>query len=538
MAKSRVLIIGGGFGGAFTAKYLSKYGADSFEVELISDRNYFVFQPLLPEIASGTLNAQDSVTPLRLLLPGVSIRLAEVKGIDFSRKIVKVLQGRKLVAIEVAYDHLVIASGQITDLSLFPGFPDHSMCMKDLADAYRLRNHVIQCLELADITENPELKKMALTFVVAGGGFSGVETIGEMTEMIRRTLKYYPNIEAQEINPILIQRGKRVLPEMEEKLGDYALKALSKAGIDVRLSTGIDSATSTCIRTADGRVIKTLTSVTTVGNGPSPFLKSLDLSLERGKIAVSRTFEVPEHDSVWALGDAALVPMLLKDGSQTYAPPTAQFAVRQARALAKNLVAREQGRVLDNFCYRPLGMLASLGNYKGVATIMGVSVTGLAGWLLWRGLYIGMLPGFSTRLRVALNWLFDYVMPRTIVHMAHEQSAATRYMHYAKGDQVYETGHVLKGFYTVISGSFEMCIESATGDPMIKQFKVGDHWGERMLEQEIPTTGRVTALENSVVLVMQADDFKRFRNAFGPMADYFKNIDDARYSILARSSNP
>ena len=243
--------------------------------------------------------------------------------------------------VQVPYDHVVIATGQVTDLSMFPGFTQHSMTMNDLADAQRLRNHVIQCLELADITLNAQLKKAALTFVVAGGGFSGVETMGELVEMIRRTLHHYPNIAPEEIKPILIQRGDRLLPEMQPELSEYAVQSLIRAGVEVRLKTGISSATAMSLATQDGQSIQCMTTVTTIGNGPSGFLRSLDLQLVKGKIPVNANLEVVDLDNVWALGDAALIPMeangKLTDLS-TYAPPTAQFAVREAQFLAKNIL--------------------------------------------------------------------------------------------------------------------------------------------------------------------------------------------------------
>jgi NADH dehydrogenase len=537
MKKSKVVIIGGGFGGGFAAKYLHKYAAAEIEVELISQRNYFVFQPLLPEIASGTLNAQDAVTPLRLMLPQVKIRLAEVKSIDFAQKVITVLQGRKTVVVQVPYDHVVIATGQVTDLSMFPGFTQHSMTMNDLADAQRLRNHVIQCLELADITLNAQLKKAALTFVVAGGGFSGVETMGELVEMIRRTLHRYPNIAPEEIKPILIQRGDRLLPEMQPELSEYAVQSLIRAGVEVRLKTGISSATAMSLATQDGQSIQCMTTVTTIGNGPSGFLRSLDLQLVKGKIPVNANLEVVDLDNVWALGDAALIPMeangKLTDLS-TYAPPTAQFAVREAQFLAKNILAKVTGQSLQHFHYRPLGALASLGSYRAVATIFGFSLTGLLAWIMWRGLYIGMLPGFSTRLRVALNWLFDYFMPRTIVQMAHAESPGTDYIHYAKGEVVFLPGEVIQGFYTVVTGSFVMEVVDDSGQCLLKEYLPGDHWGERILQKDIATTGKVVAKEDGVVLVLKSEDFKRLCAEFKPLQDYFASLGEDRYSSNAQ----
>ena len=526
MSKTKIVIVGGGFGGVFTAKYLYKYGKQLFDIELISSQNYFVFQPLLPEVAAGTINAQDAVTPLRLMLPGIKIRQAEVKSVDFNNNTVTILQGRKRILQTISYDHVVLAGGQITDLSFFTGFEQHSLCMKNLSDAYHLRNHVIKCLELADVTKIEAVKKQFLTFVVAGGGFSGVETMGELMEMIHRSLKYYPNISKEDIRAVIIQRDNRILMEMSPKLSAYTHKDLEKRGVEILLETGVKSATANAVYTSDGRSINTNTIVTTIGNGPSAFAKSLGVELVRGKIPTKRTLQLDGHEHVWSLGDAALIPM---DDSESprYAPPTAQFARQQAKVLAKNLVKMQQGKKLNNFDYKPKGIMASLGNYTGVAEIYGIKIKGLIAWCMWRGLYIGMLPTMVTKIRVGFNWIFDYIMPRTIVQLAHAQESATKYLHYAKGDVLYEQGQVLDGFYTVISGSLEMRNEA---EGFSKTIKAGEHWGERIIQKDLGVTGTLTALEDTVVLRLKRADFVRLRNSLPALDSYFDSIDDSKYS--------
>ena len=527
--KKKVLIIGGGFGGVFTAKHLHRLAGETLQLELISERNYFVFQPLLPEVAAGILNAQDAVTPLRLLLPGIRVRLAEAKSINFEKRIVQVVQGRKKVLIPIHYDHLVIATGQVTDLSRFPGFPQHSLTMKDLADAHTLRNHIINCLELADITENPQLKSYALSFVVVGAGFSGVETMGEIMEMIQRTLRFYPRLCPEDVRAIMVQRDNKILPELPPSLGEYAAKILRKRGIDIRLETGVASASDTALRTDQGERIEAMTVVTTMGNGPSPFLRRLPLTLERGRIPTDRYLKVQQEDKpdVWAVGDIALVPM--EDGS--YAPPTAQFAVREARTLAKNILATATGKEPLPFRYQPKGSLASLGKYKGVAQVFGVNLSGLSAWLFWRAVYLAMLPSFSTRLRITLNWFFDYFMPRNTVQTQQAGRPACRQVHYAKDEIVCAQDQLLEGFYIVVSGALEMRIpEQSGGEDFVKRYAPGDHWGERIIEADCLSTGAVTALEDSVVLIVRRDDFERLRDAFPPLRGYFEGIDESRYS--------
>lgn len=518
MKKTKVIVIGGGFGGAFAAKELAKRGGKHLDIELISDRNYFVFQPLLPEVAAGTINAQDAVTPLRLLLPGIKIRLADVKTIDTNKQTVTILQGRKRILQDLDYDHLIVASGQVTDLSLFPGFSQHSLKMKDLADAYKLRNHIIQCMELADVTRFDEIKRMALTFVVAGGGFSGVETLGEVLEMVQRVRKFYPNIKEEDIKAIIIQRGDSLLQEMPKKLGRYATEQLKKRGAEVMLNTGIESATATTVRTDKGDVIPAMTIVTTIGNGPSEFVKMLPFDLMRGKIRTNEYLQVDGHHNIWALGDTAAIPLPSEKAdteieSQHYAPPTAQFAVQEAKQLAINLIAASKGTTLSPFAYTPKGMMASLGAYKGVVQMGRFRITGLIAWLLWRGLYIGMLPHFSTRLRVALNWLFDYFMPRTIVQMAHAETSALKQSHYCEGEVVYERGELIPGFFIVLSGKFKLSITTQNGQVVETILNEGDHGGDQVIKASHLTLGKLENIEKGELMFIGRDDFTRLNQA-------------------------
>lgn len=531
----RIVIVGGGFGGAFAARYLRKYTAKDTEVELINTSNYFVFQPLLPEVASGTISAPDAVTPLRQLLPGVRVRMATVTGVDLNNQKVEFLQGSYRNPQRVSYDHLVIAVGQKTNQEIAPGFAEHSLCIRNLADAHELRNKIIRRLEHADITKDAELKKRLLTFVVAGGGFSGVETIGEVSEMISRTLRFYPNITAEEVNAVLVQSDDRILPELSEKLSHYAEKILTKRNVSIRLHVRVSSATVNTVYLSDGTSIETALLVTTVGNGPRKITQQLGLDLDRGKIVVDTHLRVVGSNSVWALGDAALIPV----GDQTeptFAPPTAQFAVREARCLAKNIAAAQSGKPLRSFDFKPKGSMASIGHYKGVAEILGIRISGLFAWLIWRALYIGMLPGFSTRLRVTLNWLFDYFLPRSIVQIENQKAAASITRRFSKGDIVSQQGQHVDGFYTVLSGHLESRIPTA-GEDFVRILGPGDHWGERSLSTNGLTQGTLTAGEDAEVLIMGADDFRQFRKAFPALDEYFDGISDKIYAPSLRDKS-
>ena len=525
MEKKKILVIGGGFGGVFAAKELARRGRDEFDIELINNNNYFVFQPLLPEVAAATIHSSDAVAPLRLLLRGIQIRQADVMGVDFEKKTVTVVQGFRRVPVDLPYDELVIALGMSVDLNRFPGLPEHALTMKNLSDAHRLRTHVISCLEMADVATEPDLKRELLTFVVVGAGFTGVETVAEVNDLIHRALKYYPNIKHEEINVYLIEYADRILPTFPADLAEYATKRLRMHGIDVKTGVGTKSATSTAVELGDGSLIPTRTIVATIGNGPNPLVASLDLDMQWGRVKTDRFMRVSGRDGIWAVGDAALIPLVEQpaDDPLHYAPQTAQFAVREGRQLAQNLIAKAKGKELKPFAYTSKGSLASLGMSKAVAEVYGIKLSGFLAWLLWRGFYLSFLPGFATKVRVLVNWILNTFVPPNIV-LVQSSMPGTRYIHYRKGDKVLEPGMLIDGFYTVVKGSLKLTIDNPeTGEHFENVFGPGDHFGERVLVKSSLRTGLVVALEDSVVLWISQRDFTRLARAFPHMETYFKD---------------
>jgi len=536
---TRIVIVGGGFAGAFAAKHLYSKFSNTAQIELFNSTNYFVFQPLLPEVVSGTISAPDAVTPLRIMLPGIKVRMAEVQGVDFENNLIHFVQGSKKIPQQIKYDHLVLTCGQEANLAMLPGFAEHSFAMKNLADAHELRNHIIQCLEHADITNNPKIKQRLLTFVVAGAGFSGVETIGEMFEMLRRTVKFYPNISLDELKGIIVQRDERILTELPSSLSDYASKILSKRGIDIRTGTSIECASHISVTLGDGEVIETSTLVTTVGNGPGELVKSLPIELNRGKIPSNEFMQVQGYENVWSLGDSALIPLAVNKGEeQSYAPPTAQFAVQEAKQLANNIYNVTHDKTLKAFAYKPKGALASIGNYKAVAELFGMKFSGLPAWLLWRTFYIGMLPGFVTRLRVALNWLLDFFVPRNIVQINNQSNRKNNnYECYAKGEIIYEAGQIIDGLYTVVSGSLESKTKQDGSEDFIRVLKPGDHWGERTISGDFTTVSTLSALEDSKVLILKREVFQQLKQSFPPFEEYFSGIEEHVYPEQLRKTD-
>ncbi|HEX2360518.1 MAG TPA: FAD-dependent oxidoreductase, partial [Jiangellaceae bacterium] len=507
-----MVIVGGGFGGVFTAKHLRRRAGGDVHIELISRNNFFVFQPLLPEVAGGNIHPADAVSPLRLFLSGVSVRVAEVRKIDVASKTVHVTADRDREITVVPYDQLVVALGQVVDLSRTPGLADRALVMKDVLDAFQIRNQVLGCLEDADTAADPRRKRRLLTFVVVGGGFTGVETLGEMQELIRKSLRHYPRIRPDEVRTVLIQHGPRILPELSEHLADYAADVLRRRGIEIMLNTGVDKVTPTGVETAGGLAIDAETIVAAIGNAPSPLMRSLSVPLDHGRIVVDRWLRVEGVDDVWALGDNAHIPLGDPiDANTAYAPPLAQFAFREAKVLADNIAAHLDGRPMTAFEYRSLGTMAALGGRTGVADILGVRITGFLAWAAWRLFYLSLLPGLSTRVRVAVDWVLDVFVSRSIVEIRPSHPASS-YIRLLSGDIMIEPGVEPAGVYVVISGSFELTVPATAADDVASQSRrlgPGDCFGLSLEGQPPAAPERVRACEDSTAYFIDKGDLKR-----------------------------
>ena len=356
-----------------------------------------------------------------------------------------------------------------------------------------------------------------------------------MAEMMDKTLKYYPNISKDEINCILIERGDRILPELTTKLSEYAHKRLTQRGIKIYANTSITSATERAVYLDSGERILTDTIVTTVGNGPTELVKTLSLELKWGKIQTDEYLRVKDIDNVWAIGDSALIP-IKGLGSLEYVPPTAQFAVREAKCVANNIQASMSKKSLTSdslqtFFYKPRGLMASIGNRAAVVESFGIRMSGLFAWLMWRTFYISMLPIFSTKVRVAFGWMLDILARRDIVQIHTENQHATcRYAHYAKGDVLFRPGQIIDGFYTVVTGKLESRSEAIEDvGEFVRILEPGDHWGERTLASGVETVSTLTALEDTKVLILGREIFSKLQQSMPKLSEYFDNIEDQTY---------
>ncbi len=408
---TRVVVLGGGFGGVATAQRLERLmlsGAD-LTVSLVSPSNSLLFTPMLAEVAGSALQPHHISAPIRATCPRTRFYRDEVGEIDLDRQVVH-LRGSP---DPLPYDHLVVALGSVPNYRDLPGLAEHSFSMKSLPDAVALRNHVVAMLERADVETNPEERRRQLTFVVAGGGFAGTETIAELFDLVHNARRYYPHIDPAELRFVLVHSGDRILPEIGPELADFALQRLQRRGIEFILGARVGAATAEAVDLTDDRRLPTRTFVWTAGNQPHPVLRSLPLERNRaGALVVEETLRSTTRPDVWAVGDCAQIPDPLTGGNH---PPTAQHALREGKALAENIGAVIAGRPPKPFRFTPIGILVALGHRTAVAEIRGLRFSGLAAWMLWRGVYLSKLPGLEKKLRVVIDWTIDLLFPRDIV---------------------------------------------------------------------------------------------------------------------------
>jgi NADH dehydrogenase len=415
--QTRIVIIGGGFAGTAIALRLERKLRRNPEVEitLIDSENFFTFTPLLPEVPSGSIQPKHIVFPLRALLKRTIVRQASVRAIDLEQRTVTAGHCGACGDYTVPFDHLALALGSVPNFFGLPGVAGHALTIKSLADATALHAHVIDKLEHADLQPDSAVRRQLLTFVVAGGGFAGVETLAELNDFVRGAEKYYPHVSQEEIRMVLIHSGERILPEVSASLSTYALNKLQSRGVEVLLKTRVKSCSPGRIELSSGEEIVTPTFVWAAGTAPSPVLDLVDVPRNKtGRVEVDAAMAVNGAPGVWAVGDSAAIPDIV---TGSMCPPTAQYALRQGRRLADNIVAAVRGEPSQPFRFKALGLLAGLGRRSAVAEIFGLRFSGFIAWWLWRTIYLMKLPGFERKLRVAIDWTLDLFFPRDIVYL-------------------------------------------------------------------------------------------------------------------------
>jgi NADH dehydrogenase len=419
--RNRIVMLGGGFGGVYAALRFERAmaGDPSLEVTLVSRENFLLFTPMLHEVAASDVDITHIVNPIRKLLRRVRFVEGDVESIDLERRVVVVSHGSEHHDHELPYDHLVLALGAITNFYQLPGVEERALTMKTLGDAIRLRNRLIEQLEEADFECACDERTRLCSFVVAGGGFAGVETVAGVNDFLREALEFYPALDEKALRVVLVHDGPVILPELGEELGRYAQRKLGERKVEIRVNTKVAGMSAAGVELSDGTVVPSQLLVWTGGTAPNPLLATLACRKDRGRVVVNGTMDVPGWPGVWALGDCAAVPD--PKSGRPY-PPTAQHAIRQGRLLAENILAAIHGGEKRPFVFETIGLLAAIGKRTGVARIMGVNFSGFVAWWLWRSIYLSKLPRFEKKVRVALDWCLDLIFSKDIVQFQTERA--------------------------------------------------------------------------------------------------------------------
>jgi NADH dehydrogenase len=408
MKTTRIVIAGGGFAGLYAAMHFDKRLARRADVEvtLISRENFILFTPMLHEVAAGDLYPGDIVNPLRRILRHVKVVEADVCTVDLTGRIVGCRGGIAEWELNFEFDHLLLTLGSETNFFNMDGVRDWSVTMKSLTDAALLRNRMVALLEEASLQSDEAARRQVLTFVTAGGGFSGTETTGAVNDFVRETVRYYPQLREELIRVVMVHPGNFILPELGEELGRYAERKLRERKVEVIKGPRVANYDGVVVTLSDGTSIPAATLIWTAGVKPSPVIASLPCQKERGRLLVNEDMSVPGVSGLWAAGDCAAIPDV-KSGTGKFYPPTAQHGLRQGVVVAKNIEAAILGRLPKPFRFKMLGQLASIGHRTGVAMVFGIKFSGFIAWWFWRSVYLMKLPRLAKKLRVMASWTLD-----------------------------------------------------------------------------------------------------------------------------------
>ncbi len=496
----QILILGGGFAGVYTARCLEKLlRSEEASLTLINRENYWVYQPMLPEVISGSIGLTNVVSPIS---PGFRPRQLQLK-----------------------YDHLVIALGNITNFHGMPGLMENAMPFRTLADAMALRNHLIHVLEEADVEADPELRRRLLTFVVGGGGFSGVEVMAELNDFVYSVKTNYLRLRNEPHRCVIVQAGDRILPEMSETLAIFAQRILRKRGIEIILNDRLKAATSERAILQSGTEIPCKTLISTVPSALPQVVQKLDCPKERGKLLVNTGLELKDYEGqVWALGDCACITTV----AGTKVPPTAQHAIREATTAAINIAAAVRGGKRTEFGFEGLGTLGSLGHGAAVAQICGVKISGLLAWCLWRCIYLIKMPGLNRKVRIATDWLLHLLFPAELAQTKVAFESGIRNQHFEPGDIIFHQGDLGDSVYVIEEGECEACREHKDEQEFLAILGRGEYFGEMALLSDRTRNATIRARTAMNILIIPKADFNKLRQSVPAFGDVFTELANER----------
>jgi NADH:ubiquinone reductase (H+-translocating) len=513
-----VVIVGGGFAAVQFAKTLrKKIRPSECEILLFNRENHMVFHPLLADVAGASINADAAAAPLRQMLPGVGCRTERVQRIDLASSEIEFDDGNGSLA-RLHYDHVVIACGAESNLGIIPGMSEHAFPFKVMRDAIDLRQHIVRQMEQAEATSDPDRRRWYLNFIVVGAGFSGVEVAGEINELVRSSTRFYRNFGKEDVAVSLVHSQDQILPEVAPRLREFARKRMEKAGITMLLNTRAVAATREGVELNDGRMLTGATVVCTIGTAISPIVQALDVPKERGRIRTAPEMRIEGQTNAWAIGDCAYI---INAFDNKPAAPTGQFAERQGRQAALNVVRILKSEPTQPFRFKALGQLCSIGGYQAVAEMLGVHISGFVAWLLWRGVYLFKLPTWSRRIKVGLDWSWDVLFPRDLSFLNTDTTQQATRAYYRPGDFIHRQGEPARVFSIIEDGQVEVLQnDSQTSDTqVVAVLGKGDFFGEGALLGNRPQETSIRA--RSAVRLRQVGSalFSELAGSFAPLRD-------------------
>jgi len=514
----RVIILGGGFAGVKCARTLRKLlPVDELDIVVFNCENHMVFHPLLAEVASGALQPKHVGAPLRQILKHIHFRSEDVLNIDIDNNHVE-YEAHDGKRQKMPYDQLVIACGSAANLGLIHGMDEYAFGLKTIGDALAIQMHVMEQLEKAEVCDDSERKLDYLSFVIVGGGFSGIEIAGEINELVRQSTKFYTNFSPADIKVTVIHSRDQILPEVNPKLGAFAQKKMEEAGINFVLNSAAARASAEGVSLKDGRFIHGRTIVCTIGNAVHHLIQQLDVPKNKGRIATESDMSLPGHQNVWAIGDCAAITNA-HDGSLS--PPVAQFAERQGSQVAQNIIARLKQQPTKPFSFKMLGSLCSIGGFNAVAEISGIRMSGFPAWFVWRGVYLIKTPSIPQKIKVGLEWACDLVFPRTLAYLKADRTKRIGRLYFPPGDFIFRIGDPATDFYAVEKGQVEILgpVDSSGNQNILTILGPGDFFGEGALLNGHTRRHSVRARTDLELVALGANVFTQISGALKPLAD-------------------
>jgi NADH:ubiquinone reductase (H+-translocating) len=514
----RVVVIGGGFAAVQFARTLrSKVRGSEYEILLFNRENHMVFHPLLADVAGASINPDAAAAPLRQMLPGVGCRTERVQRIDLHSSEIEFDDGQGALT-RLHYDHIVIACGAESNLGIIPGMSEQAFAFKVMRDAVDLRQHIVRQMESAEVASDPDSRRRHLSFIIVGAGFSGVEVAGEINELVRSSTRFYRNFRKEDVAVTLVHSQDQILPEVAPKLREFARKKMEKAGITMLLNARAVAATHEGVELNDGRMLKGATIVCTIGTATSPIVQALDVPKEHGRIRTAPEMRIEGLTNAWAIGDCAYI---INAFDNKPAAPTGQFAERQGRQAALNLIRIVNGEATKPFHFKALGQLCSIGGYQAVAEMLGVHVSGFLAWLMWRGVYLFKLPTWSRRIKVALDWSWDVLFPRDLGFLNTDTTQQVTPAYYRPGDFIHRQGEPARTFSIIEEGQVEVLQK----DPETSDTKVvavlgkGDFFGEGALLGNRPHETSIRARSAVRLRQIGSSLFAQIAGSFAPLRE-------------------